>query len=184
MAYKLEKLVIGGFLYFVESGTLVDGVTVDENAFPDVDPIDNWNSLGFITEVNPETEKETDTDYCPSPAGGYEKVDDERVVADYWKFITREHSEPFWRMLLGLRNEIQNGVAQTPLDEKRRYIDGWLKVQARADDGVDRLVMNIYGRLSLDANPKWSKDPTKPALSFQKLYSAVATVEPNGIVAA
>lgn len=182
MAYNLEKLVIGGFLFFVESGKTIDAITVDKDTYPDVDPITNWNSLGCISEVNFEPETETDTDYCPDPAGGYTKEDDERVVRDLIKFVTREHSEPFWRLLLGLNNEIVNGTAQTPLANNQRYIEGWLKVQGRADDGSDRIVMNIWGRLSLDANPKWSKDPTKPALKFQKLYSSIATVEPADIV--
>lgn len=180
---KLEKLTIGGFLYFVESGKTIDGIEVSDAAYPDVDPIENWNSLGCIQEVNFEPETETDTDYCPSPAGGYEKQDDERVVKDLIKFVTREHSEPFWRLLLGLSAEIADSVAQTPFNNGRRYIEGWLKVQGRGDNGVDRIVMNVWGRLSIDANPKWSKDPTKPALKFQKQYSSIATVEPDSIVA-
>lgn len=180
---KLEKTTIGGFLYFVESGKTIDATVVSAAAYPDVDPITNWDSLGCIQEVNFEAEKETDTDYCPSASGGYDKVDDERVVRDLLKFVTREQSEPVWRMMLGLNAQIVNGTAQTPFANGKRYIEGWLKVQGRADDGTDRIVMNIWGRLSLDANPKWSKDPTKPALTFQKLYSAIATVEPTSIVA-
>lgn len=179
---KLEKLIIGGFVYFVEEGDVIDTTTVGIAAYPDVDPIENWENMGNVSEVNFDKETETDTDYDPSPAGGYDKINDETVVADIIKFITKQMSEPVWRMKLGLKNKIVDGVAQTPFNEKRRKIRGWLKVQGRGNDGSDRVIMNVYGDISLDANPKWSKDPTKPGLKFQKVYSPISTVEPNGIV--
>ena len=179
---KLEKLRIGNFGYFVEEGTVIDGVTVSKNAFPDVDPADNWPSLGCIQETDFETEKESDTDYCPSPSGGYDKMEDEHVVRDLIKFKTRELGEPFWRMSLGLKNKIANGTAQIPFASKNRWIYGWFKSQGRGDDGVDRVVMNVWGRLMIDENPKWSKDPTKPAYVLEVQYSPIATVEPNAIV--
>lgn len=167
---------------FVEAGKTIDGVVVGSDAYPDVDPVENWSSLGCISETNFNTETETDTDYCPSPSGGYDKDDDETVVGDILNFATREHSEPVWRMLLGLKDEIANGVSQTPMAETRRFVEGWIKVQGRGSDGSDRVVMNLYGRLYLDGSPKWSKDPTKPALKFVKRYSAISTVTPQGIV--
>ena len=181
MAYKLEKLIIGGFLFFAEKGETIDAITVDADAYPDTDPIENWNPLGCVSEVNFNKDTETDTDYCPSPSGGYDKNEEEVVVADYIEFITRAHFEPYWRMLLGVRDKIVNGTAQTPFAEKSRIIEGWLKIQGRAQDGSDRVVMNVYGQLSINDNPKWSKDSTKPALKFKRLYSSIATVEPNGI---
>jgi hypothetical protein len=180
---KLEQTTIGGFLSFAESGKTIDAIVVSAAAFPDDDPAENWDSLGCITEVNFEAEKETDTNYCPSPTGGYDKIDTERVIKDLLKFITIEQSEPYWRLMLGLGAEIVDGVAQMPFASTKRYIEGWLKVTAKGDDGVDRIDMRVWGRLSLDANPKWSKDPTKPALNFQVLYSAIATVTPTSIVA-
>lgn len=182
--YLLKKELIGAFMGFVPTGSIVDGITVGIDAYPDVDPAENWNDLGCIQEVNFETETEPDTDYCPSPSGGYDKDDDENVVADTLNFISRDHSEPIWRMLMGLKNPAVNGVAQAPFAESRRYIEGWLKVQGRGTDGTDRIVMNVYGRLSLDGTPKWSKDPTKPALKFKVRTSPIATVTPQGISAA
>lgn len=180
---KLEKLVIGGFLSFVESGKTVDTVTVSKDAFPDDDPAENWDSLGCISEVNMEVETETDTDYCPSVTGGYDKIDDERAVRDVIKFQTKDLSEPFWRLQFGLTAEIAEGVAQMPFAQANRHIEGWLKVQAVADvdNGGDRIVAKIWGRLSIDSNPKWSKDATKPAMKFQALYSPIATLTPTSI---
>jgi hypothetical protein len=180
---KLEKLIIGNFAYFVEGGTTVDATEVSITAYPDVDPITNWESLGCITETEFETEKETDTDYCPSPTGGYSKIEEEQTVRDLIKMKCRDTSEPFWRMLLGLNSKIVDETAQTPFINKRRYVEGWLKVQGRGLDGADRVVMNVWGRLKIDETPKWSKDPTKPGYVFEVIFSEIATVEPDGIIA-
>lgn len=179
---KLEKLTIGNFLSFVEAGETIDGVTVSAAAFPDNDPPENWPSLGAISETDFEAEVETDTDYIASLSGGYIKEDDERVLSDYIKFKSRDMSELVWRLQLGLRDKITNGTAQTPFASKVRFIDGWLRVQAKAQDGLDRVVMNVWGRLRLDENPKYSKDPTKPGLKFQVLYSSIAEVTPENII--
>ncbi len=182
MSYSLQKLTIGAFLFFVESGKQIDGTTVGASAYPDVEPPENWNSLGCISEFNSEAVTETETEYYPNPAGGYNKIEDTFVVQDVLKFVTRQHCEPFWRMLLGFKEEIANGIGQTPFAEKRRHIEGWLKVQGRGPDGADRIVMNVWGRLRIDSNPKWSKAAAKPALRFEVLYSPIATAEPAGIV--
>lgn len=184
--WNLEKLIIGSFAFFAESGKTIDLNVVDKDYFPDTDPAENWEagSMGCVMESELTTEKETDTDYCPSPNGGYIKNDDEVVVADIIKFKTREHMEPYWRLALGLNNEIEDGTAQTPFAKKRRKINGWMKFQLRGDDGSDRVVMNVWGRLELDENPKYSKDPTKPGLKFTIEYSSIATLEPDGIQAA
>lgn len=180
---KLEKSIIGNFVSFAESGLTIDAVVVSVAAFPDDDPTTNWESLGCITETDFETEKETDTEYCPSPNGGYDKIEEEQTVRDVIKMKCRDTSEPFWRMLLGLNAKIVDVTAQVPFANKLRYIEGWLKVQGVGLDGSDRVAMKVWGRLKIDENPKWSKDPTKPGYMFEVLYSAIATVEPDNIIA-
>ncbi len=179
---KLEKIIIGAFGFLAEDGATIDENTVSIDAYPDVDPVENWESIGCITEVTFETEKETDTDYCPDPNGGYAKVDTERVVRDIIKFKTKQAGEPFWRMQFGLKDKIVNATAQTPFASKDRSIKFWFKCQGRAEDGADRVVMNVFGELSIDETPKWSKDPTKPGYKFEVINSSIATVEPDGIV--
>ena len=180
---KLEKLIIGSTISFAEAGTTIDGILVTADAFPDDDPVENWASLGCVSETNIEPETETDTDYCANALGIYEKIDDERVVAVIIKFQVRDHSEQFWRMILGVPVAIADGVVQIPFSTARRYIDGWVKIDAFGDDGVKRINMLVWGRLTVDAAPKWSKDATKPALKFQKFYSAISTVTPTAIIA-
>ena len=181
MSYNLEKLIIGGFLSFAEGGTTIDSLTIDSSAYPDNDPVENWSPLGCISEVNFETETETDTDYCPSPTGGYDKNDDEVISKDLIKFVTKDHSEPFWRLLMGTPAAIVDDATQVPFSEPRRYVEGWLKIQGVGDDGNDRIMLHVWGRLSIDSNPKWSKDATKPALKFQKFFSSASTILPTGI---
>lgn len=179
---KLEKLIIGNFAFFVEGGSEIDGVSVSKSAFPDVEPAENWHSMGCVSETTFETEKESDEDYCPSPMGGYQKIKTESVVRDTIKFKVRQTSELFWRLSLGLKEKIVNSTPQAPFSATHRYIEGWLKIQGRGDDGKDRVVMNVWGRLYMDENPKWSKDPTKPSYAFDVLYSPAASVEPADIV--
>jgi hypothetical protein len=183
MALKLEKLIIGNFASFVEKGTVVGENTVDSGFYPeDEEDLDAWSSLGCVLDATPEPEVETDSDYCPDAAGGYRKEDTDNVVKDVIKMTLKCHSEPIWRMILGVKAKLVNGTPQTPFANKDRFVEGWLNIEQRAQDGVARTLMVIYGRLKIDANPSWSKDPTKPSVRFEILTSSIASVEPNAIV--
>ena len=178
-----EKLILGTFISFAETGTTIDSTTVGPAAFPDDEPTTNWASIGCVLESDWETEKETDTDYCPNAAGGYSKTEDEQTVRDIIKFKVRESSELFMRMMLGFPAIIVDDAAQVPFTETRRFIEGWIKVQGVGEDGDDRVVMKVYGKLKLDENPKWSKDPTKPGYKFEVAANAIATAIPSNIIA-
>ena len=95
------------------------------------------------------------------------------------KFQVREHNEIFWRQIFGMRAPAQQNVSQVPYEQTRRWVEGWLKIQARGQDGVDRIVMDVWGRLNIDENPKWSKDVTRPSLKFQVIPSPVALITPQ-----
>ncbi len=179
--YNLKREIIGTFLFFAEQGSVVDGITVDVNAFPDVDPESNWNSLGCVSEFNVETDDEGEDEYCPAPTGGYIKETIPNIVADYLDFQVRDHSEPIWRMMMGLTAEAVDGVEQVPFSDTQREIFGWLKVQGRGRDGRDRIVMNVYGKITLNSSLQWSRNVTRPELRFQVLSSPIATLTPDGI---
>ncbi|MGJ8674065.1 hypothetical protein [Rubritalea sp.] len=178
---KLEKIIVGSIITFAPAGETIDLVEVSEAAFPDDDPAENWLSLGEVSESSHETEKESDFDWVYKN-GHWRKIPDERVVSDIQKFKSRDASEIFWRMALGLKDEIVDATAQTPNEQTRRWIEGWLKTELQME-GQQRVVQTVYGRLMIDEDPKWSKDPTKPGYSFVDLYSAIATVTPDNIVA-
>lgn len=186
MAFRLEKLIIGNFASFVEAGTVVgeEENLVGPDFYPeDTEDLGVYGSLGCVLEAEPEVTEEDDPDYCPSLAGGYDLEEDPTVVKDVIKMSLKCHSEPIWRLIWGFKNKIVNGTPQTPFGSKKRYVEGWLIFEQRAGDGVTKMNAAIYGRLRLDAAPKWSKDPTKPAVRFEKRYSSIATGEPGAIAA-
>jgi hypothetical protein len=179
--YKLEKLIIGTFASFVEDGTEVGENTVGIDFYPEA-PNEAWASIGCVLDATPETETETDTDYCPNPGGGYSKEDDQNVVKDLLKMSLRAHSEIIHRLVWGLDAPIQDDTPVTPFTRTDRFVRGWLHFTGRAQDGTDRFVAALYGKLRLDANPKWSKDPTKPAISFEVIKSSlINSVVPDNV---
>lgn len=184
MAYNLHKRILGAFASFVEVGAVFgDPVnTVGAELYPNADPYPElWNSLGCVIDASPEVEVETDEDFCPSPAGGYVKETTQSVVQDILKLSLKTHSEPIERLIWGASAAIVDQTQFTPFAAKDRFIAGWLHLQLREQGGTDTVVAALYGKLRLDAAPKWSKDPTKPAVKFEILYSSVATVLPDGI---
>ncbi len=186
MSYLNEKLIIGAFASFVETGTSYGDPanTVSKQMYPNADTFpEAWSSLGCILDSSPETEVDTDEDYCPDEGGRYRKETSETVVRDILKLSLKTHSEPIHRLILGKEGAIVDGQAFTPFAARDRSIDGWILLQLRGDDGNDRVVMALYGKLRLDAAPKWSKDPTKPAVEFEIVRSTIQTAMPGGITA-
>lgn len=186
MSYLNEKLILGTFASFAEEGEEYGDPanTVGKATYPNADTYpDAWHSLGCILESSPEVETETNEDYCPDPAGRYRKETDETVVRDILKLSLKTHSEPIHRLVLGKQGKIVDGQAFTPFAARDRSVTGWLLFQLRGDDGNDRAVMALYGKMRLDAAPKWSKDPTKPAVKFEIITSTIQTAMPGGITA-
>ena len=184
MSYNLQKRILGAFASFVEDGTTYGSPsnTVGVGVYPNADTFPNaWNSMGCVIDASPETEVETDEDYCPSPSGGYIKESTETVVRDMIKLSLKTHSEPIERMIWGKSGAVVDGAAFTPFAKKDRFVKGWLHFQLREGGGSDVIVAALYGKMRLDAAPKWSKDPTKPAVRFEILYSPIMSAMPAGI---
>jgi hypothetical protein len=184
--YNLQKLILGAFASFVEDGTSVGDPpnTVGADFFPSADDYSEaWNSLGCVSQSSLEPKVETDIVSCPSPAGGYIEEETENVVADVIKLSLRDHSEPIFRMIWGLTAPVEDGTPVAPFANKDRFVKGWLNFTLRGQDGQDRIVAALYGKLRMDANPTWSKDPTKPAVKFQVLYSPIAAIVPDQVEA-
>ena len=179
---KLEKLIIGTFLSIVEEGTVVGENTVGVAFYPDPEESgESWLSMGCVMDAAPETETEEDTDYCPSASGGYDKEILSTVVRDVLKLSLKAHSEVIHRLVWGVAAPLVEGEAQTPFTVKDRKIRCWIHFQGRAQDGEDRFIAALYGDLRLDAAPKWSKDPTKPAVRFEIVRSTIQSVVPGDV---
>lgn len=184
---KLEKLILGTFASFVESGTTFGTSpvnTVASGLYPSTTTYPaTWQSLGDVLDAAPEKKEENFADTVPSIYGGYSTVDDTVVMQDKLKISLKSHSEPIHRMVWGLAAKIVDAEARTPFANPRRFVEGWLNFQLRGQDGADRLVAAVYGRMRIDGNPKWSKDPTKPAIIFEIIRSSIQTLVPDHVIA-
>jgi hypothetical protein len=183
---KLEKLILGAFASFAAEGTTYGTSpvnTVGIGLYPNADTFPaSWKSLGCVLDSSAETVTETYEDDCPQAAGGYGRTTEEVVLQDIIKLSLREHSELIHRMVWGADAAIVNDAAFTPFKKKDRFVQGWLHFQLRGQDGTDRIVAALWGKLRLDAAPKWAKDPTKPAVKFEIITSTIQAVEPLAIV--
>lgn len=183
---KLEKLILGTFAAFVEAGTTFGTSpvnTVSSELYPDTTThAAVWSSLGDVLDSAPDTKTEDYADTIPDPAGGYRTQADVVVLQDNLKLSLLAHSEPIHRMVWGLDAKIVDGTPVTPFSAKRRFVEGWINFTLRGQDGADRVVAAIYGRMRVDGAPKWAKDPTKPAITFEVLRSTVASIVPDNIV--
>ena len=179
--FKLQRLIMSGFVGFAESGKTIDGVTVSDLARPDTTPADNFGTLGCIEQVSFDQDVETEDDYCPLASGnGYIKETFNNVVADYMDFTLKNHSEHVFRLLFGAPAEIVDGTAFKPFDVQTREIFGWINFQARGG-GNTLLDGFIWGKLTLQDYPGFSKDATKPVLRFQVLESTLNQLTPASI---
>lgn len=184
---KLEKLILGTFASIVPAGTTYGSGptnTAGIGLYPNADTYPaTWLSLGDVLDASAETVTETYEDDIPAAAGGYARETEEVVLQDIIKLSLRSHSEVIHRMIWGASAVIVNDTAFTPFKNKDRFILTWLHFQLRGQDGVDRIVAALWGKLRLDAAPKWAKDPTKPAVKFQIITSTIQAVEPLAITA-
>lgn len=179
MAYDLRKERLGTFAYFVKAGTVVEGNTVDADFFPDAatDP-EAWSSLGCVIQASsePETE-ESDPDYCPSPSGGYTKEVNTYTVRDVITATLKCHCEIIWRLIWGVSQEMDNDTPYAPFTKSDRYVQGWINLQLRAEDGTDRARAALFVNFRLGDPVLWSKDPTKPVVRWEIVPSSIASVE-------
>ena len=179
---KLEELIIGGFVNFVEEGTDIGGTLVSPT-FKPASTDASWHGLGCVTEFRPSTETQEFTVNCPKPTGGYQRRRTTITIADILNFDTAETSEEFWRLLTGVADPIADGVAQIPFAKSERKISGWLQFQARGDDGQDRVVMDVYVDLTLADGTVFNENPVRPVFAAETQDSALSTILPDSIVA-
>jgi hypothetical protein len=186
---KLDKrLIISCFVSFVEAGTTFGTSpvnTVSRDVFPDTTTFaDTWSSLGDVLDASMEPVTEDYGDTVPSAiGGGYVKESDIVVLQDILKLSLNSHTEPIHRLCWGAAAELVDGEAVTPFANRTRFVEGWIAFTSRGQDNADRMVAALYVRIRLDGNPKWSKDPTRPAISCEVIQSAIQTLVPDNIIA-
>jgi hypothetical protein len=169
----LEEILLGGFAYFVEAGTTVDGQVVGPTIKPDVDPTSNWTngSLGDVLNFEFDNEK-IDSPYLQAqPTGGHAKINRSFVVQDWVLLQTRQMSEIVWRLKHGLAAKIVEGTAQTPGAKLDRKIEGWLRLQGRALNGYDRFLLDWWCEVRLESKNKFDEKVVMPVLRFTQIRS-------------
>jgi hypothetical protein len=178
-----ESLIIGCFASFARSGETIDSTDVAVDAFPDVSPTTNWDDFGCVSECRAEPNIAEYPVMCPKPSGGYQEKIETQVLRDRYLLTFNKLNPYYWELVEGYNAAITDGTAQTPGQKGDRFIQGWLKLQKRGQDGQDRVVKNIWGKLRLSDQFVATSDPTRPVFSFDQEYSAIATSEPNDITA-
>jgi hypothetical protein len=168
----LERL-IGGFAYFIPTGSVVDTLTISPTVKPDASPTTNWTNfyLGSVISAKHEVETADNSFQKASPSGGFEKVRRVKVLSDAIVMKTREMGEPQLRLQYGLSGAIVEDTAQTPFASTDRRIDGWLKVHYRQEDGTDMAIMDVWCSMELVNGLTAEGKTTEPELRFTVIKS-------------
>lgn len=176
--FNLQKTMIGATAFFIENGLVIDSVTVSKNAKPDVDPTANWRTLGCVNQLTPYQQTEEDTPIKCFNGTRYIQERETIVLEDGWDIVLRDHSEPIYRLLLGLAAEIQDGTPVIPYANNVRKIEGWLKLQGRnVNANGDVWVMDLYCKMELPELPTYNDKTVLPTVRFTSLGSDYDVVE-------
>ena len=167
----LTEVLLGGFAYFVESGTTIDGQPVSSTVKPDTEPPENWTAgtLGDILNFKFGEEKEDMSYLKPLATGGYAKQNRVMVTQDHLTIKTRQMGELVHRLQHGLLNKIALGTAQTPGLTQDRKIEGWLRLQGRQIGGKDRFVMDWWCEVRLEETGEFNNKIVEPVLKFTQI---------------
>lgn len=172
-APTLQEILMGGFAFFIESGTVGASAT----AKPSMDPASNWTdaSLGNIMNFQFGVE-EVDLSFNKVlPSGIWVKQNRKMVVQDYVDIEAREMNELVWRLQHGVAAKIAEGTAQTPGAVSDRKVDGWLRLQGRVLGGYDRFIQDWWAECRLVAGSVADGKVSQPKLRFTQI-KAVAGV--------
>lgn len=182
----LKDIIGGTFLQFVPKGVSVgedpDPVNiVGPNFFPAGDT-GVWLDFGDCPNGIIELKfKESQRLKHLAQGGSWEELR-RRLIGATVKFNSYDVCEPFLRMALAVKGEMEDGTAAAPLRDLDPHIECWLNFQVREEAGTDLLIFAGYGKLRLDANPKWGDaDPTLPAWQLEVIPTTIASVITNGI---
>jgi hypothetical protein len=177
-----ERLLLGAFAYFLESGTTVDSITVAAETVvspaagkPDAVPTSNWVTLGDVEMAKFTTVEAEEKYLVPSAAGGYDEKVEKRVIADLLELKLQQSNEFVARLVAGA-GAITLGTAQAAHAVRDRYVEGWLRIQARKQGGTDHFLLDWWCQMRLKDIPEISEKTQRPTLEFRKLYSTLNSV--------
>lgn len=177
-----ERLLLGAFAYFLESGTTVDSTIVAAETVvspaagkPDASPTTNWTALGDVESAKFSVVEAEEKYLVPSAAGGYDERVEKRAIADLLE-LKLQQSNAFVARLMAGAAAITLGTAQAAHAVRDRYVEGWLRIQARKQNGTDHFLLDWWCQMRLKDIPEISEKTQRPVLEFRKLYSTLNAV--------
>jgi hypothetical protein len=178
----VERLLLGAFAYFLESGTTVDSTIVAAETVvspaagkPDAVPTTNWTALGDVEMAKFSVVESEEKYLVPSAAGGYDERVEKRVIADLLDLKLQQGNEFTARLMAGAAAVVL-GTAQAAHAVRDRYVEGWLRIQARKQGGTDLFLLDWWCQMRLKEIPEISDKVPRPTLEFRKLYSSLNSV--------
>lgn len=185
--YELRRLILSGWVDFIEHGTTVDLNPTSSSVLPDDDPIENWTdaTLGSALGVDFDKKEKTDEVVRPSEEGDWEQEDFTRVLADYLDIELENHSEPIFRLLFGMKQKMTGTTGQRIYAHRGdRSINGWLRLRGKNQDGTDMIVAKIEVKMMLKSYPGWKVDAPYPVVRFQVKNNALNDIIDTEVLAA
>ena len=163
-----EDAFLGGVAYFAEKDRVIDGVTINETAKPNITPVDNWDQFGCIKGVKFQSEKKDFGTKTCFDGTNYSERKTERVVRDEIMLSTQDMNEIMHRLQFGLAAEVTPGGAEVnAFATSDRKVWGWLKLQGhRVGTGTVAAALDAWGYLELEQNVEWKDGLAEPSLKF------------------
>lgn len=160
----LKEAMLGAFAYFIPEGVS----SASPTSKPSSSPLTPWTNgtLGNVLQFQFGQKTIDDPWRRNLPSGGREEVNRSFVTQDWLVLKTREMGEIVWRLQTGVTGPIDEGTAQTPFLQLDRKIHGWLRLQGRGLEGVDRLLMDVWCECRLDGENTFEEKVVTPSLRF------------------
>lgn len=161
------KLFAGAIVYFAEyTAATSDAATK---------PASNsalWKEIGSVQKLDhmPQNFEEK---YSEVGANGWREYKDVYALADIFDLETREVSELYHRLDMGVSAAIVAGTAQSPFAASDRKVLGWIKLQHRQHSGTDRLLLDVYCEVRIKKTAPIEKKTAQPVLELYVIVSAL-----------
>lgn len=161
------KMFAGAICYFAEySAGVADSATK---------PASNsalWLEIGSVQSLahNPDVQEEK---YAECGSMGWRNLVDTYVMADLFELVTREVSELYHRLDMGVSAAIVAGTAQQPFAKDSRMTTGWIKLQHRMHTGTDRMILDMFCEVRVKKAAPIDKKTMEPTLELFVLASSL-----------
>jgi hypothetical protein len=147
----IRRELLNARVYFIPSGETVDSVTVDDDTWPDNNPLTNWtNYMIHDTEtIKAEKTYDTETFKIPKAAGGYADDEENTLKKVVFTGTTAKTSSYFKKLEHALATVPIVGTAQAPHASNDDYIEGVALLEFQNKTGTVTERMQIWARLRL-----------------------------------